>query len=210
MSNRPQRGVPAALIAILLLILSVSIASAAPAGTVVGLFGSCVIESGGARSPAQLGKPVQVGDTVDVPEGGKLKLRMADGSVVSIGAGSRMTVTAYGVDPAGHRQNAELALGQGVLRAVVAPVTQPASFEVKTAVGTAAVRSTDWFVLASPTSMQVGVLGGSVVMTSAATHRGETIPAGWGARLEAGRDPVPARVWDQAEFDDVTARTNVP
>ena len=210
MSNRPQRGVPAALIAAVLLILSAGVALAAPAGTVIGLFGSCVIEGGGARSAARLGSSVQVGDTVDVPEGGKLKLRMADGSVVSIASGSRMTVTAYGVNAAGQRQNAELTLAQGLLRAVVAPVTQPARFEVTTAVGTAAVRSTDWFVLAAPTSMQVGVLVGSVVMTSTATHHGETIPAGWGARLEAGRDPVPARVWDQTEFDDVVTRTTVP
>ena len=36
------------------------------------------------------------------------------------------------------------------------------------------------------------------------------IPARWGARLEAGRDPVPPRVWSQAEFDAVIARTDVP
>jgi len=97
-----------------------------------------------------------------------------------------------------------------VIRAVVAPVAHPASFEVKTAVGTAAVRSTDWFLLATPTTMQVGVLAGSVAMTSAATGNGETIPARWGARLEAGHDPVPPRVWSPDEFARVIAETNVP
>ena len=57
--------------------------------------------------------------------------------------------------------------------------------------------------------MQVGVLTGSVEMMSAATKRRETIPARWGARLEAGRDPVPPRVWSSAEFDAVIARTDV-
>jgi hypothetical protein len=57
--------------------------------------------------------------------------------------------------------------------------------------------------------MQVGVLSGSVEMTSTATKRHETIPARWGARLEAGRDPVPPRVWSEAEFDAVIARTDV-
>ncbi len=153
---------------------------------------------------------MQVGDTVDVPADGKLKLRMSDGSVVSVAAGTRMTVAAYGVDGAGQRQDAQLTLAQGLLRAVVAPVERPASFEVDTAVGTAAVRSTDWFVEASATAMQVGVLSGSVEMTSAATGATSTIPARWGARLEAGRDPVPPRVWSQAEFDAVIARTDVP
>ena len=193
-----------------ILALAPGLAAAAPAGSIVGLFGSCVIEHGGGRVAAAMGQAVEVGDTVEVPPGGKLKLRMADGSVVSVAAGSRVTVAAYGVDSAGQRQNAQLRLAQGLVRAVVAPVARPAGFEVDTAVGTAAVRSTDWFVEATPSTMQVGVLTGSVQMTSRSTGRGEVIPARWGARLEAGRDPVPPRVWSQAEFDSVIARTNVP
>jgi hypothetical protein len=201
-------GTAAAAAAVLL--LAAMPAAAAPAGTVIGLLGACLIAEGGTRNPAQLGAPVQIGDIVEVPAGGKLKLRMADGSIISVASGSQLTVAAYGVDPAGQRQNAQLKLAQGLIRAVVAPVTHPAVFEVKTAVGTAAVRSTDWFLLATPGAMQVGVLAGSVEMTSAATGNGETIPARWGARLEAGRDPVPPRVWNPAEFADVTARTSVP
>jgi hypothetical protein len=197
------------LAAAVLVVLFDGAALAAPAGSVVGLFGACFIESGGSRGAAKIGQSVQVGDTVDVPTDGKLKLRLSDGSVVSVAAGTRMTIGAVGVDGAGQRQNVHLSLGQGLLRAVVAPVERPASFEVDTAVGTAAVRSTDWFVEGSATAMQVGVLSGSVEMTSASTKRHETIPARWGARLEAGRDPVPPRVWSQAEFDAVIARTDV-
>ena len=210
MLSSTKRIVPPALIASALLIISMGLASAAPAGTVVGLFGSCFVESGGARNAAALGQALQVGDTIDVPADGKMKLRMVDGSVVSVASGTRMTVAAFTVDAAGQRQDAHLSLEQGLLRAVVAPVERPANFEVDTAVGTAAVRSTDWFVEASSTAMQVGVLAGSVDMTSAATKRRETIPARWGARLEAGRDPVPPRLWSQAEFAAVIARTNVP
>jgi hypothetical protein len=198
-----------ALIAAAIGLLSAGLALAAPAGTVVGVFGACAVESGGTRTPLKIGQPVQVADTVDVPADGKLKLRMADGSVISVAAGTRMTIAAFTVDGTGQRQDAQLSLGQGLLRAVVAPVERPAKFEVKTAVGTAAVRSTDWFVEGSATAMQVGVLTGSVEMTSAATRRSETIPARWGARLEAGRDPVPPRVWSRTEFDAVIARTDV-
>jgi hypothetical protein len=195
--------------AALWLMLSPSLALAAPAGTVVGLSGATVVESGGARGAVKLGQVLQVGDTVEVPADGKLKLRMTDGSVISVAAGTRLTIAAYGVDAAGQRQEARLSLAQGLLRAVVAPVERPASFEVNTAVGTAAVRSTDWFVEALPNAMQVGVLSGSVEMASAATKRPETIPARWGARMEAGRDPVPPRVWSPAEFAAFIARTDV-
>ena len=203
------RALRHALVGAALLVLSAAVALAAPVGMVVGLNGTCVVESGGARGPAKMGQPVQVGDTVEVPADGKMKLRMADGSVVSVASGTRMTIAAYGVDGAGQRREAKLSLGQGLLRAVVAPVDRPASFEVSTAVGTAAARSTDWFVERSAAAMQVGVLSGSVAMTSAATQRAVVIPARWGARLETGRDPVSPRVWSQVEFDAVTARTDV-
>jgi hypothetical protein len=201
--------IPRVLVAAVLMLLSAAVALAAPAGTVVGLNGPCVVESGGARAPARLGQTVQVGDTVETPADGKMKLRMSDGSVVSVAAGTRMTIAAYGVDGAGQRQQATLSIAQGLLRAVVAPVDRPASFEVSTAVGTAAARSTDWFIAGTAAAMQVGVLSGSVAMTSGATQRAVVIPARWGARLEAGRDPVSPRLWSQAEFDAVIARTDL-
>jgi len=184
--------------------------SAAATGNVVGLQGQCLVERGGRQNPLKLGDPVNVTDTVDVPLDGKLKLRMSDGSVISLAAGSKLTLASYQTDAAGKRQSAELTLAQGLLRAVVAPVDHPSTFEVSTAVGTAGVRSTDWFIEAKPGSAQVGVLSGSVVLTSTATRHSVTIPARWGARLEAGRDPVDARVWAPQEFQAVIARTDVP
>jgi hypothetical protein len=82
-------------------------------------------------------------------------------------------------------------------------------FEVDTATGVAAVRSTDWFIDAQPGSTQVGVLEGRVSLKSVATGKEIVIPARWGARVEAGRDPVPARVWTAAEFDNFISRTNM-
>ena len=111
-----------AAIAAMLLLFAAGVALAASAGTVVGLGGACFVESAGSRSAAKLGQPVQVGDTIDVGTDGKLKLRMTDGSVISLASGTRMVVAAYGVDGAGQRQEARLSLAQGLLRAVVAPV----------------------------------------------------------------------------------------
>jgi hypothetical protein len=199
------------LLAVLILTISLeSVATAAPAGSVVGVSGACFVESGGQRTALRIGQPVQVADTVDVPADGKLKLRMADGTVISVAAGTRVAISAYTVDASGQRQDSKLSLAQGLLRAAVSPMGRPASFEVDTAVGTAAVRGTDWFIEAFPGSAQVGVLDGSVSLTSAATKRSETVPARWGARLEAGRDPVPPRVWSPAEFQAVITRTQVP
>jgi hypothetical protein len=184
-------------------------ASAAPAGTVVAISGQCFVDGSGRRAALKTGDAVNVSDTIDVPAGGKVRLQMSDGSVISVASGTRMTVSDYKVDASGQRQSAALSLTQGLLRAVVAPVAQPSVFEVSTAVGTAAVRSTDWFMEMQSNGAQVGVLTGSVALISSSTNRTVTIPARWGARLEAGRDPVQARVWAPSEFEAVIARTDV-
>ncbi|HJU18576.1 MAG TPA: FecR domain-containing protein [Stellaceae bacterium] len=174
----------------------------------VAVRGQCFAVSGGQRRLLTLGAVVNVGDIVQVPAPARLKLRMNDGSIVSVASGSEMTIRDYAVDASGQRRNALLSLGLGLLRALVT-TSSSAQFEVETAVGVAAVRSTDWFISVVPGSEQVGVLRGAVTLTSRATGRSVTIPARWGGRLEAGRDPVPPRLWSPAEFDDVIARTNV-
>jgi hypothetical protein len=182
----------------------------AQAGEVLALFGQCFVETAGRRNPLKPGDPVHAGDTLDVAAGAKLKLRMNDGSVIAVASGSRVTIAEYRVGDNGESRKATLSLGQGLLRAVVSRLTGPPHFEVETATGVAAVRSTDWFIEAKPGSTQVGVLDGRVSLKSVATGQEIVIPARWGARVEAGRDPVPARVWTEAEFADFIQRTNLP
>jgi hypothetical protein len=186
-----------------------TIAAAPEAGEVLVLFGQCFVETGGHRSPLRLGDAVHVGDAVEVQAEAKLKLRMNDGSIIAVASGSRLTITDYRVGGGGEGRSATLSLGGGLLHAVVTSLQGPSHFEVDTATGVAAVRSTDWFIEARPGSTQVGVLDGRVSLKSVATGREIVIPARWGARVEAGRDPVPARVWTDAEFADFIGRTEL-
>ncbi len=191
------------------LALTASWAQAAPAGEVLAMGGQCFREADGQRAPLKIGEPVSVGDTVEVPQGAKLKLRMADGTIIAAAAGTRLTIEDYALGGETKR-DAKVELAAGLIRAVVASVGEPQKFEVDTATGVAAVRSTDWFIEARGQSTQVGVLDGVVTLASAATQRSVRIPARWGARVEAGRDPVPPRVWASSEFDAMIARTDVP
>jgi hypothetical protein len=200
----------AAIVAVLVVAGPRGAASAAPqAGEVLALFGQCFVESGGQRSPLKPSSAVHVGDIVDVEAGAKLKLRMNEGSVVALAAGSRLTITDYRVGEGGERRAAVLSLSSGLLRAIVSPARGSPHFEVDTATAVAAVRATDWFIAAPPGSTQVGVLAGRVSLKSVATGKEIVIPARWGARVEAGLDPVPARVWTAAEFDNFIRRTNL-
>ena len=170
----------------------------------------CFAEAGGQRRELRIGDPIYVGDTVDVPGAAKLKLRVDDSSVISLASGSQLTINTFGIDTFEQKRDARLTLTTGLLRAVVSPLSEPSIFEVDCPAGAAEVRSTDWFMEAQPGSMRVGVLAGRVIMTSLATGRRVTIPRRWGAHLEAGLDPVPARLWSSDEFADVIARTDVP
>ena len=196
------------LIGTLFAILSLTLwAVAAPAatlaGTVVAVSGSCTDHGRVLKS----GDAVQVSDTVNVPAGGHLQLRMADESVISIAPGSSMTVASYNVDAAG--RYVKLSLTQGLLRAHITPIGGPSTFDVSTAVGTASVRSgfADWFIKAQAGSAQVGVLDGTVDLTSAATGQSVSIPSHWGTRLEAGLDVMPPRRWGKTDFDPVIGLT---
>lgn len=200
----------AAMTAVLALAGMRQAASAAPqAGEVLALFGQCSGETEGGSRLLKLGDAVHIGETLEVAAGAKLKLRMNDGSIIAIAAGSRLTITDYRVGNGGDSRDATLSLGAGLLRAVVSTLKSSPHFEVDTATGVAAVRSTDWFIEAQPGSTQVGVLEGRVSLKSVATGKEIVIPAHWGARVEAGRDPVPARVWTGSEFDNFIRRTNL-
>lgn len=205
-----RRSIRATLIlaAIICMLATARPAAADRAGTVVAIGGSCFLEREGAHVALAMGQAVQVGDMVEVTENAKLKLRMTDGSIVALAANTRLKIRSYRLNASGQRLEGKLDMSSGLLRAIVTPTASALqNFDVNTAVGTVAVRSTDWFVEALPGADQVGVLKGSVLLTSAATGRSEIVPAGWGARLEAGRDPVPARVWFSSEFQSLIDRT---
>jgi hypothetical protein len=206
------RKLPFLIVLLLLAVgwLRIGSAAAAVAGEVLVFSGQPYLTSSGQRSPLKMGDPVNVGDTVEVPEGGKLRLRMADGSILSLASGARMTIQSYQPGGEGQQRDARLALAAGLMQAVVAPATQPSRFEVDTATGVAAVRSTNWFVEARPGGTQVAVLDGTVDLSSRAGNRPVAVPARWGTRVDARGDVLPPRVYTQAEFDQLLAQTSFP
>src|SRR4051794_24926041 len=144
-----SRTLPATVL--VLLWLSIGTAGAATvAGSVVGLSGQVSVDRGGQRYGLRIGDQVYTEDSFLVPGGAKLKLRMGDGSILALAPDTTLRIDSYGLDAYGRRQSAGISLGGGLLRAVTAPASQPASFEVNTAVGTSGARSTDWFVEAGP------------------------------------------------------------
>jgi len=180
------------------------------AGDVLTLSGDCHLISGGQTTSLAAGSPVHVGDTIDVPAGARLKLHMVDGSIISAASGTHVTIAHYDAGSGSSPRDVHLDLAAGLLRAVVAVAAQPSKFEVETAVGVAAVRSTDWFVGSDAQGTQVGVLSGVVTLANPGGLNAVSIPARWGARIRgAGLAPTQPRLWKDAEFDDVIQRTDL-
>jgi hypothetical protein len=194
-----SRGGLALLFAIL---LAGSAWAAEPAGEVLALQGACTVD-GRALKP---GDAVSVGEVVAVPPGGRIKLRMIDGSVLSAAENSRLEIKAYTVVDGG--RDARLGLTGGLLHSVVSKMPKPSRFEVGTAVAVAAVRSTDWFVEAGKAATKVGVREGVVDLKSQGTGGHVELGAWAGARVEPGKDPTPPRKWVEAEFKEYAELTD--
>ncbi len=197
------------------IILFAIVALASPAGAadrvgeVIALIGECAADGARGHRILSAGTAIDAGDTIGVAKGGRLKLRLADGSVLSLAEGTRLTVEAFAARGTDGR-DARLGLSSGLVRAVVSRMAQPSRFEVGTATAVAAVRSTDWFIEARPEWTRVGVLIGRVGFTSNATHKTVEIPDRFGSRVEPGKDPVEPRIWSQPEFDEYVSATALP
>jgi hypothetical protein len=212
-------------VAVFLLCLCPGLAEAGPlAGSVVGLAGQVFVDRSGQRYELRLGDQVFVDDTFTVSADAKLKLRMNDGSVLSLASNTTLRIDAYALNSNGQRQSAGLSLIGGLVRALTAPAAQPSVFEINSAVGTSGARSTDWFsgvLTASPPpgsrlsgtplgSAYVVVLSGTVALTSRATGRAVLVTPRYGSEVLAGQDPHPPVLHTQAEIDRLTARTELP
>ncbi|MBV8775700.1 MAG: FecR domain-containing protein [Alphaproteobacteria bacterium] len=166
---------------------------AAASGQVLALRGTVTIENDGKRRATAVGDPVGAGDTIDVSEASKVRLRMDDGSMITVAAASKLTIDSYEVDGRGARQNARLTLSSGLLHAVVSAGGSAPNFEVESTFGAAAVRGTDLYVDAQPGKTEVYVLTGEVTLADADHRDRVTIPQMSWSSAEAHKAPNPPR-----------------
>ncbi|HYD99522.1 MAG TPA: FecR family protein [Alphaproteobacteria bacterium] len=174
--------------------------AADPVATVLTLAGDC--QRNGAK--LAVGDAVAVGDTVQAGASCKIKLRLADGSVFAAGPGSRFTLGEFALDRAAAKRTVRITGASGYFRALVSKLSPDSRFEVSTATATAAVRSTDWYLLAEETRSAVGVLEG-LVQLSAPDGRSVVIAGGEGAEVAVGQPPTLPEPWSTERFRNAAA-----
>ena len=192
-------------IIIVALVLWHGAASAQTAGAVLALRGDAAREAGGTHQPLKVQDAVAVGDTLAVGAGGKLKVRLVDGSVLSLAENTRLTIDAAMVQ--GDRRDVGMTLADGLLRAVVSKMGPDSRFEVGSATAVAAARSTDWFVEVTADRMRVGVLEGVVALAGRASAKSVEVKRREGARVDGAAEPTAPKLWSKAEFDEYRRRT---
>ncbi len=157
------------------------------------------LAAGGPAGPIVEGDPLHEGETVQTPPGGRLEIRVANGTVIRLGESSRLLLGTAA--PAGHAFSAKLFLGNLWTR--VHKLVSGETFHIETENGVAGVRGTEFRI-------EAGGQGGDLlrVYEGAVEVKGA---AGWAHRIEPGhelsfrRDRAPA---GPRPFDAATEHSN--
>jgi hypothetical protein len=198
-----------AVVAIALLgMLCASTSIAAASGEILAVSGVASIETDGQQRPVAMGDPVQAGDIIDVPQDSKVRLRMNDGSIITLAPGTRMTIDKYDVDGRGVRQDAELTMSSGLLRTIVSAGSGTPNFEVKTATGVAAVRGTDWYIDAQGDVTRVYVVTGAVSLSDPSGGSPLTVSPLEASTVDAHKEPVKSRPVTHLELTALAKRAS--
>jgi hypothetical protein len=116
-------------------------ASAADTALVAQINGAPTLTRAGSTQPLQRGAVVQVGDVVETGDGAKVKLLLADDSVLAIGPKSRVTIEAFDISASGRKAQLRVLAGRFKL-AIAKFFGGSTDYEVLTPTAVAGVRGT--------------------------------------------------------------------
>ncbi|MGA1999539.1 MAG: FecR family protein [Terriglobales bacterium] len=173
----------------LLLLLAIPSAADTRAGSVSALLPSAKIERAGSTTAAAPGAEVRENDLLRTDDQGRVRIKLLDQSVLSIGVKSQLRVVRH--DPTSRQTSVELNFGK--LRAQVAKITRAGGrFEVRTPTAVAGVIGTDFGVDASdPDVTKFICISGSVQITSVDTGVTGTITCRGGTTVTVRRGKPP-------------------
>lgn len=200
------------LAACLLLLLAAAPAAAQDreaVGQVVGQQGTATALHEGRPRILEIGAAVYRGDWVFTEPDAKVRIELADGSVLSVGAATRVEIAEYALGDGGRGLGGALTLILGIIRTSLSDAWG-GDFEVRARAAVASVRSTDWVTESSPERTSVFVVEGTVAVRGAADGTTVTLGAGDGTDVDTGSAPSPPKKWGEARVNEVLARTEVP
>ena len=139
---------------------------APPVGEVTVIVGTATVRARGLPFEAALSEHdiVREGVTVRTLAGSRLRIRLLDGSTLSLGEATELRLDQLARERGGASRTSVFTLFEGYLRTVVAPLRPDSPFQVQTPSMVAAVRGTEWIQRHRNLKTELLVENGSVVV----------------------------------------------
>ncbi len=187
-----------------MLLVGVGAAAAQVVGNVAAIEELVEVQRGGAWSALSLGDGVHAGDRLRSDGSGRLRLVLADGSVIVMVNDSQMTVDAHVFRGDAGGASSLLTLLKGKIRAIVSRYYRGGgSFDVQTPTAVSGVRGTDFIVLFDHVGRRtdvVGVSGRVAVRGVTATPATATVSARELTIVKTGENPRPPVALNEEQF----------
>jgi hypothetical protein len=183
-------------------------------GQVASLQGQATVQRAGSVQSMSLSvhSPVYRDDTIQTLEASKIKLLLIDGTELTLGEHSAMTLSKLVYAPQQNTHQGVVSMTRGFFRAVARKVLPQTTFEVRTGTAVAAVRGTQWLGEVTPDATAIVVLHGEVAVVQADTSvRGEVVlTPGLGTDVQGKKPPTAARKWPEERVFKLLRATALP
>jgi hypothetical protein len=147
-----------------LLALAGSLLAAGFVGQAVKTLGQVSVNRDGADMTVGPGTALQLGDVVKTGPGARLRLRFVDGSILTLGENTQLSIDIFAVDGTNKSRTVILTLLSGIVNAAAAKSGEDKfDYQIKTATAYSAVRGTKWIV-AAPQNAVKGVPPGATAL----------------------------------------------
>ena len=157
-------------------------------GQAVKTLGDVRISREGADITAGPGTALQLGDVIKTGAGARLRLRLVDGSILTLGENTSLSIDIFAVDGTNKSRTVVMTLLNGIVNAAAAKSGEDKfDYQIKTANAYSAVRGTKWIVGSRDGVTGVYVLNGQVEL-GAGAGKPVLIPAGsWSSADAQGK-----------------------
>jgi ferric-dicitrate binding protein FerR (iron transport regulator) len=156
-------------------------------------------------------------DIVETERASKVKITLADATVLSLGEQSRLELAQFSHDLQLGRRSGRLAVVRGLFRAVLKELTSFSNVELVTPTAVAAIRGTDFMAEVSADSTAIVVLDGRVTISNVrsiidglTTPTATILTAGMGTTIKADEPPTAPIKWSEARIEALRKATALP
>jgi hypothetical protein len=183
-------------------------------GSVSALTGQAQVTSAGQSQarPLAPGAEVFEGDRIRTAPDAKLRLSLEDGSVLTLGAATELSLNRFHYAPERAARNVLLEVPRGIIRVLVELLVAHSTFEVQSNTAVASVRGTEWIAEAAADATAIVALDGRVAVRNAQPEiAGEVVLfPGDGTTVRPAQPPPAPTQWGAARKNAFIERTALP